>query len=68
MRWAGAADPDGKMPSDLRFTYRGREVEAARAVRAMLAWRPRCVILSHGRWYAENGEAELRRAFRWLPL
>jgi hypothetical protein len=31
-----------------------------------MAWHPQRVILAHGRWYQENGEAELRRAFRWV--
>ena len=26
---------------------------------------PELIILAHGRWCAENGVAELRRAFRW---
>jgi hypothetical protein len=35
------------------------------AVERILAWRPERVILAHGRWYAENGAAELARALRW---
>jgi hypothetical protein len=31
----------------------------------MLEWQPERVILAHGRWYPENGVAELKRAFRW---
>jgi len=41
--------------------------DAARAsLQQLLAWQPARIILAHGRWYAENAEAELRRAFRWL--
>jgi hypothetical protein len=36
------------------------------AVETMLAWQPERIILAHGRWYPENAQAELHRAFRWL--
>ena len=69
MRWiarlCGVLDPDGKTPLDMRFTFRDRN--AARAcLQRIMAWQPRRVILAHGRCYLDNGEAELRRAFRWL--
>jgi len=32
----------------------------------MIGWNPERVILAHGRWYDRNGQAELRRAFRWI--
>ncbi len=66
LRMAGVCHPDGKAPIDLRATFRGRH-DVARACRdRMLAWQPERVIMAHGRWYASNGQAELRRAFRWL--
>ncbi|HEX8776753.1 MAG TPA: DUF4336 domain-containing protein [Rhodanobacter sp.] len=69
MRWiarlGGVLDPDGKTPLDMRFTFRDRA--AARAcLQRVMGWRPRRVILAHGRCYLDNAEAELRRAFRWL--
>jgi hypothetical protein len=68
MRWlvrlAGALDPDGSMPRDMRTTY-PREV-LRRAVETMVGWEPERIILAHGRCYARDGTAELRRAFRWL--
>lgn len=68
LRWltraAGAQDPDGSMPRDMRATY---PREALRqAVARMIAWAPERVILAHGRWYASDGVAQLKRAFRWL--
>ena len=36
------------------------------AVETMLAWHPERILLAHGRWYANNAEAELRRACRWV--
>ena len=66
VRFAGAADPDGKAPIDLRLTFSGRKDAARASFERMLAWEPDKVILAHGRWYNRNGSAELRRAFRWL--
>jgi len=69
MRRAGCMHPDGRMPIDLRMTFLGHRRQFRDAVRTMLGWRPERVIIAHGHWYAENGVAELRRAFRWLgPL
>ena len=69
-RWlvalSGAADPDGKAPLDMRWTFAGRKKLAREGVQRMLAWKPERVLLSHGRWYRENGEEEVRRAFRWV--
>ena len=66
MKVGGVSDPDGKMPYDLRTTFlRHREAFKA-AVETMLAWHPERILLAHGRWYANNAEAELRRACRWM--
>ena len=32
-------------------------------IETLISWRPRRVIISHGRWYGENGRGELERAF-----
>ncbi len=64
---AGAVDPDGKMPFDLRATFFKHRKEMAEAVRTMISWQPQRLIIAHGRWYEENAVAELKRAFRWLP-
>ena len=66
-RLSGAVDPDGKMPIDLRSTFFGQRKQMAAAVRTMISWQPHRIIIAHGRWYEENGVAELERAFRWLP-
>ncbi len=66
VRLAGAADPDGKAPIDLRLTFLGRKEEARSCFERILAWEPEKVILAHGRWYDRDGTAELRSAFRWL--
>lgn len=69
MRWlawlGGVLDPDGNAPLDMRVTFAGRKRLAREGFDRIMAWHPRRVILAHGRWYRENVEAELRRAFRW---
>lgn len=68
LRWigrlGGVLDPDGKTPLDWRMTF--YKADARMCLARMLAWRPQQIILAHGRCYEQNGEAELRRAFRWL--
>jgi hypothetical protein len=70
MRWiarlGGVLDPDGKTPLDMRMTFLGRRRIARECFGKVIAWHPRRAILAHGRWYPENADAELRRAFRWL--
>jgi hypothetical protein len=66
-RLSGAADPDGKMPFDLRLTFFWHRKPLAAAVRQMIAWEPERIIIAHGRCYEGNAVAELKRAFRWLP-
>jgi hypothetical protein len=66
VRLAGAADPDGKAPMDLRLTFFGGKEAARASFERMVAWNPERVIMAHGRPYGRNGTAELRRAFRWL--
>jgi hypothetical protein len=65
IRLAGAADPDGMAPLDMRLSFVGHRQEVRRSAQPMLAWEPERIILSHGRCYEANGVAELRRAFRW---
>lgn len=62
---AGIDDSDGKMPPNMRWTFRDKTA-LAEDVERMIDWAPRRVILAHGRWYEANGTAELERAFRKL--
>ncbi|HBS50910.1 MAG TPA: DUF4336 domain-containing protein [Rhodobacteraceae bacterium] len=66
LRLGGVMDPDGKMPRDMRASFLGHRDRLRAAVERMIAWQPERVILAHGRWYRENGVAELRRAFRFV--
>jgi len=63
-RFAGNQDPGG-MPRDMRATFRDRAALKA-DIERMIGWGPERVILAHGRWYATDGVAALKRAFRWL--
>ncbi len=69
-RWliklAGITDPDGKTPIDIYLSFLGKRDKLRAAVQRMIDWKPRRIILAHGRWYDSDGEAELRRAFRRL--
>jgi hypothetical protein len=67
LTWLGGAqDPDGKSPIDMRLTYRQYRDELKEAVETMIRWNPKRIVLAHGRWYPDDGVAELRRAFRWV--
>ncbi|NEO39126.1 MAG: DUF4336 domain-containing protein [Moorea sp. SIOASIH] len=66
LKLVGIVDPDGKTALDLRMTFWGQKEQSRSCLKRMLQWNPEKVILSHGRWYENNGAAELRRAFRWL--
>ena len=63
-RLGGVQDPHGGTPRDLRLTFSKHAIRAA--VETMLAWNPERVVFAHGRWYARDGAAELRRAFGWV--
>lgn len=62
----GVLDPDGKMPRDMRMTFRKGHDELRAAVQKMIDWGPDKIIVAHGRWYTENAVEELKRAFSWL--
>ena len=64
--FGGVQDPDGRMPRDMRFSFRSRKAELRIAIETMIALAPERIILAHGRWYERDGARELRRAFRWL--
>jgi hypothetical protein len=64
-RWAGVLAPDGKAPIDMRWTFRRGRNRLRAAVAEMIAWKPRTIIVAHGRCFQGDGAAELRRAFRW---
>lgn len=66
LRLAGNLGPVGAMPRDMRATFRGRRDDLRVAVRRMIDWQPRRVILAHGECYWDNATAQLEQAFSWV--
>ena len=66
LRLAGNSDPDGKAPIDLRMTFWKHRKVFAKKIQQLLDWKAEKVIMAHGRPYLEDGDKELRRAFRWV--
>jgi hypothetical protein len=65
-KMVGAADPDGKAPYDMQWSFWPRRREVRNAVQRMIAWGPERAVIAHGRWYEHDAVNELRRAFRWV--
>jgi hypothetical protein len=65
-RLFGMAAPDGMPPPYLRAVVKMRQAEAAQAARHLVDLQPERVIFAHGKWFEQNGTAELRHSFRWL--
>jgi hypothetical protein len=62
--WLSGTDyPDGGMSPRMRRTFRDRDA-LAESIMQMIDWRPRRLLLVHGRWYERDAVAELERAFR----
>lgn len=62
---AGLDAPRGRMPPDMYWSFRDKQ-RLADSVEIIIGWQPERVILAHGRWFTQNGTAELERAFRRL--
>jgi len=45
-------------------SFRSKSLHLRDVVETMIGWQPVRVILAHGRWYENDGTAELQRAFR----
>ncbi|RKF13010.1 DUF4336 domain-containing protein [Roseovarius spongiae] len=60
---AGIDAPRGRMPPDMAFSFRRKDL-LADAVDRMIAWNPERLILAHGQWYERGAVEELERAFR----
>ena len=65
VRLAGMTEGNGYGPPELRLTTIDRRPARA-AVKKMLGWNPRRVVMAHGVWQRDNGRAYLERAFGWL--
>ncbi len=65
-RLFGVVAPDGMPPPYLRAVIKLQGSRAAQAAARLLALQPERVIFAHGRWFSQNGTAQLRRSLRWL--
>lgn len=70
LRWVtkvfGVADPDGKAPFDMQWSFIGLRPGVRAAVERMISWAPDRIVIAHGRCYETDAVKELRRAFRWV--
>jgi hypothetical protein len=64
-RFDGITEGQGFAPLEWRLSFFNR-APARAALRKMLGWQPRQVVMAHGEWQRENGSAYLERVFRWL--
>jgi hypothetical protein len=66
-RIAGVTAPRGGMPVDMKLAFWPRRHRIQGTYEQMLAWRPRRIIISHGRSFDTEADATdaLRRAFAW---
>jgi hypothetical protein len=62
----GSLAPDGMPPPYLRATIRLRGRAPRDAAARLLDLRPDRVLFAHGKWFAEDATAALRRSLRWL--
>ena len=65
-RLFGMVEPDGMPPPYVRAIIKRRREAAQSAVSRLLDLHPERVIFAHGRWFEQEGEANLRRSMRWL--
>lgn len=65
-RLGGVVAPNAGTPRDIQVgSFRQRDAMRADFER-LLAFRPERLIVAHGAWWPENGEAALRKGFAWL--
>ena len=64
-RWSKITVGYGYAPPEMRLSWLDRR-PARRALKKLLSWQAERVIMAHGEWQRENGQAYLERAFAWL--
>lgn len=64
-RLDGITERHGYTPLEWRLSFFKRR-HARAALRKMLEWNPRAVVIAHGVWQREGGRAYLERVFSWL--
>lgn len=61
----GITEPHGMAPLEWRLSFLNRRPARA-ALERVLAWNPKQVVMAHGECAHEDGQAFIRRCFRWL--
>jgi hypothetical protein len=64
-RLDGITEGQGFAPLEWRLSFLDRRPARA-ALRKMLGWQARRVVMAHGVWQRQNGAAYLEGTFRWL--
>ncbi len=65
LKVGGSIGPAGTTSIDIRLPAWRQRSRLRAVLEQLIAWGPRRIILSHGKCYDADIEAELRRAFRW---
>lgn len=65
LKVGGSIGPAGTTSIDIRLPAWRQRKRLRAVLEQLLAWAPQRIILSHGKCYDADIEAELRRAFRW---
>jgi hypothetical protein len=64
-RLDGIVMPNAGAPREWRLTFTHRKAAQA-ALRQVLAWNARQVVMAHGEIVREQGTAFIRNSFQWL--
>ena len=62
----GVMAPNGRAPRDMRATFTGHHEKLRPVIEWMIDCHPDKVVIAHGKWFEQDGEAEIRRAFSWV--
>lgn len=65
-RLLGVTAPVGKAPIYLRMIIKRKHEQAKAAAERLVAFQPKRVIFSHGRWFHKDGTTLLRQSLAWL--
>lgn len=65
MRLDGLVGPDGSTPREWRLSFWKRDAARA-ALKEVLQWDPKRVVIAHGEWIHNDGRAVLERALSWI--
>jgi len=64
----GILAPNGKMPLEWRLSFLFSRAKARSHMHVILAWRPRRIVMAHGKIVSADVDKFLRSSFSWLAL